>query len=803
MAIVNGSLELGYKNLVWFNANPTLVLLEGQIVFLGQTGTYKIGDGIAELSALSFLGISSETQTLQNVTDLGNTTTNDIQFDAGVGILLDNTSRLREGTIDAGYGGNKGIAQICAVGYELKWESGSLYVMNGDGTQIRHTLYNFSSIPGATEDISKGFLVGTRWSLDNGNVYICTDNTITAAVWQLQSSDFTSAEKTKLSGIATGAEVNVNADWNATSGDAEILNKPTIPSIAGLELQANKQNSLTIDGTGVKYPTVDAINSAITNINTNAVDRITVKLALPITKGQAVYISSANGTNIIVSKASNTSEATSSKTLGLLETTGTTNDIVNVVTDGLLSGLNTSSATVGDAVWLGVTGALIFGLASKPYAPAHLVYIGVVSRVSATVGEIIVKVQNGFELNEIHDVDLKSTLPSNNEILTYESSTSLWKNKSVTTALGFTPYNSTNPSGYITGITSGNVTTALGFTPYNATNPSGYITSSALSTYVPYTGGTANVDLGLFYLKSKGLLINGSTETITLSTSATSPGGALGSLGMLMGNYDTTNNKAVLRSVLWGTGFKPLYLQGEEFRFSTGLGSVTEKMVINTNGNVAIGTTTASAKLDVFGGAADTRIRITGTSTTATAVFAGIEIVNNIGLSGCFFQNPSTNTTQYGGANSFNMINILNAPLTFGTNNLVNFKINGTASSGSSTTFTLTNQNNIGQTASANIPSLNYIGGARQWATGNITTQNEIVWGTTAYSFVAASVITNAYGNVFNAPTAGTNCTITNNFSALFNNPISLTQTVTTETAVQTRTVTIVINGTTYKLLAA
>jgi len=54
----------------------------------------------------------------------------------------------------------------------------------------------------------------------------------------------------------------------------------------------------------------------------------------------------------------------------------------------------------------------------------------------------------------------------------------------VTTALGYTPYNSSNPSGYITGITSGMVTTALGFTPYNNSNPSGYITSSALSGYL-------------------------------------------------------------------------------------------------------------------------------------------------------------------------------------------------------------------------------------------------------------------------------------------------------------------------------
>ena len=41
---------------------------------------------------------------------------------------------------------------------------------------------------------------------------------------------YTDAEKSKLAGIAAGAEVNVNADWNATSGDAEILNKPTIPA---------------------------------------------------------------------------------------------------------------------------------------------------------------------------------------------------------------------------------------------------------------------------------------------------------------------------------------------------------------------------------------------------------------------------------------------------------------------------------------------------------------------------------------------------------------------------------------------
>lgn len=47
---------------------------------------------------------------------------------------------------------------------------------------------------------------------------------------QLSTEDFTTDEKTKLAGIEAGAEVNVNADWNATSGDSQILNKPSIPS---------------------------------------------------------------------------------------------------------------------------------------------------------------------------------------------------------------------------------------------------------------------------------------------------------------------------------------------------------------------------------------------------------------------------------------------------------------------------------------------------------------------------------------------------------------------------------------------
>jgi hypothetical protein len=159
-----------------------------------------------------------------------------------------------------------------------------------------------------------------------------------------------------------------------------------------------------------------------------------------ITKGTPVYSTGSNGTNILVGKASNTSEATSSKTMGLMQSDITTTGGTQtgfVITEGLLGGLNTAGQTAGDPVWLGANGALIYGLINKPYAPAHLVFIGIVTKVSAGNGEIFVKVQNGFELEELHNIDLKTTVPVNGHILGFNGT--LWVNKTIAGWLGGAP----------------------------------------------------------------------------------------------------------------------------------------------------------------------------------------------------------------------------------------------------------------------------------------------------------------------------------------------------------------------------
>lgn len=221
-----------------------------------------------------------------------------------------------------------------------------------------------------------------------------------------------------------------------------------------------------------------------------------VKAGEALTKGQAVYVSSANGDNMIVSKASNATEATSSKTMGLINETLANNGQGTVVSEGVIYGVNTNSATAGDPVWLGVNGALLFGLANKPTAPAHLVFIGIVTRVSATVGEIFVKVQNGYELDELHNVSLEAAASTaDNEILAFDSASGLWKNQTAAEA-GLATAANTTLTGTATAqnltltgnLIVGGTTTTVNATNLQVTDPLVYIAE----------GNNANVaDVGI------------------------------------------------------------------------------------------------------------------------------------------------------------------------------------------------------------------------------------------------------------------------------------------------------------------
>lgn len=133
-----------------------------------------------------------------------------------------------------------------------------------------------------------------------------------------------------------------------------------------------------------------------------------------LTKGQVVYFTGANGENILIGKAQASTEPLSSKTIGFTYDAFTINGQGYVITEGFLTGLTIphQGCAVGDPIWLSPTtaGGVIFGLTNKPSSPNHLVYLGVVKKISgANVTEIYVKVQNGFELQELHNVTVAAS----------------------------------------------------------------------------------------------------------------------------------------------------------------------------------------------------------------------------------------------------------------------------------------------------------------------------------------------------------------------------------------------------------
>ena len=152
-----------------------------------------------------------------------------------------------------------------------------------------------------------------------------------------------------------------------------------------------------------------------------------------LTKGQVVYLSGATGNrpNAVLSQAN--TEATSSKTIGIVIANIANNSDGYIAVNGTLHNLNTSAFTAGDAVWLSATTAGAY-TSTIPAEPNHTVFIGYIARSHPTQGRLVIAIQNGYELNELHGVLISSE--ANNDLLTYESASGLWKNKTLAAIFG-------------------------------------------------------------------------------------------------------------------------------------------------------------------------------------------------------------------------------------------------------------------------------------------------------------------------------------------------------------------------------
>ncbi len=167
--------------------------------------------------------------------------------------------------------------------------------------------------------------------------------------------------------------------------------------------------------------------------------------ATTMARGTVVQITGAQGNRIKIDRARADAEATSNHTFGFVDESIASGAEGFVLNSGLIRKLNTITDSEGNALTQGDTLYLSTSVSGgytrvKPVAPNHLVIVGFVVRVHASVGEIFVKVDNGYEIDELHNVYAPS--PVNGNTLIYNSTTSRWEASSSFDAVNIATINS-------------------------------------------------------------------------------------------------------------------------------------------------------------------------------------------------------------------------------------------------------------------------------------------------------------------------------------------------------------------------
>jgi len=393
--------------------------------------------------------------------------------------------------------------------------------------------------------------------------------------------------------------------------------------------------------------------------------RVNNRTGATLAKGTAVYLSGSQGNRITVAKALGVTDAFSANTFGIVAESIANNQSGYVITEGLITNINTSALVEDSAVYLSPTVA--GGLTStKPQAPQHTVYIGVCVKSNAGSGELFVKIRNGQELDELHDVRITS--PVEKSSLYYSSG--LWRDTTAALLVSDTASMLTN---YLrTGVAASTYQTQLngtGFVKASGTtityDNSTYLTSSTgVTTFSAGSTGLtpSTATSGAITLGGTLALTNGGTGSTSASAARTALGATvrgantflltdIGAISFLRYNADNTVSQRAadgMRSDLGGTTIGqsmftltnpsavtfPRFnadntvtaLDAASFRTAIGAGtgtgtvtSVTGSLPISSSGGTTPNITIANAAVST-----------TGVVTASTQTFGGAKTFNGV-----------------------------------------------------------------------------------------------------------------------------------------------------------------------------
>jgi len=270
---------------------------------------------------------------------------------------------------------------------------------------------------------------------------------ITGAGTSLQYIDGTGALQTfpGLTGFVpyTGATTNVNlGTYGLISDYLQLNNTPTsVPTTAGTMSWNDTDGTLDIRLKGGNVTLQVGEETVVRVVNKSGVDLLEANYQVVRVRNEAE--GGAQGQRLAVVLARANTKVNHTGLLGIVTETINSNQEGFVTNFGIVRDIDTTGDLQGetwadgDVLYLSGT---VAGQATniKPIAPIHTVIVGFVEYAHINQGKIFVKVDNGYELEELHNVS--AIAPNNNEVLTYDTPTLLWKPKTIASALGYTPF---------------------------------------------------------------------------------------------------------------------------------------------------------------------------------------------------------------------------------------------------------------------------------------------------------------------------------------------------------------------------